>query len=101
MLVVAAAAAPKRARHDVDDTDRRHVHDPGRIRTRTTTATSRSRRAATTATTRTTSSTPSATEHCDGVDEDCNDDIDENAIGRRPVLRRHDADGYGDRSSPR
>jgi predicted outer membrane repeat protein len=39
---------------------------------------------------------PGATEHCDGVDEDCDLDIDENAIDGDLYYLDDDMDGYGD-----
>jgi hypothetical protein len=38
---------------------------------------------------------PSADEHCDGVDEDCDGDIDDDAVDSPDWYRDDDGDGYG------
>jgi hypothetical protein len=41
---------------------------------------------------------PGATETCDGVDEDCDGDVDEEAVGATTYYPDTDGDGYGDTS---
>jgi hypothetical protein len=43
---------------------------------------------------------PGATETCDGRDEDCNDVVDDNAIGAVTRWRDLDGDGWGDAAAP-
>ena len=43
---------------------------------------------------------PDATETCDGVDEDCDGDIDEDAGDMQAFLTDADGDGFGDDDSP-
>lgn len=38
---------------------------------------------------------PGAAEHCDGRDEDCDDEVDEDAVDAAPVYRDLDEDGWG------
>ena len=42
---------------------------------------------------------PAGVEHCDGVDEDCDDDVDEEAIDFSTFHADADGDGYGDPNS--
>ena len=38
---------------------------------------------------------PSATEFCDGIDNDCNDEIDDDADGMGTYYLDEDGDGFG------
>lgn len=43
---------------------------------------------------------PDASEHCDGRDEDCDDEVDDNAVDGSRLFADEDGDGYGNERVP-